>query len=281
MFHVQLAVILVGVTIKLGSLAAETTYRTENFYSYGESCNGVANVIRATEDASCTRATCFTDPSNNTVRTECQLDLKETFRRSIGEDYIVQAVYKDRDCDDFSYAIRYRVSDFCMTGYFELDTLRRLFYYTTTLEDDGSAKLEFFSSCPPSYYLILGRDVTGDFGTKRIAARKECVADFTTNVFPGYHKWYTSEDEDSGLSGEIIACIVCACVVLILVIGALVIVCRENKQSAALADTSVDIIVTSLNATVDDSHIVHYEQVDQGNGAEQFAAIVEDLFSNQ
>ncbi|EEY59763.1 uncharacterized protein PITG_21081 [Phytophthora infestans T30-4] len=85
--------------------AAESVYTAENFYSDDDSCNGVPNVIRATEDVNCTRATCFTDPSNNTVRTECHSDYMEAFRHSIGEDYIVQVVDKDSDCDEFSYAI--------------------------------------------------------------------------------------------------------------------------------------------------------------------------------
>ncbi|KAI9996143.1 hypothetical protein PInf_013526 [Phytophthora infestans] len=171
---------------------AESVYTAENFYSDDDSCNGVPNVIRATEDVNCTRATCFTDPSNNTVRTECHSDYMEAFRHSIGEDYIVQVVDKDSDCDEFSYAIRYYVGDYCMTGFFESETLRRFFYYTTRLENDGSAKLDFFSSCPPSYYYLLDSDTTGDLGTNRIAAKKGCVADFTTNIFPGYHKWYTT-----------------------------------------------------------------------------------------
>ncbi|ETO79503.1 hypothetical protein F444_05810 [Phytophthora nicotianae P1976] len=278
MFRVDLAVILVAVAISLYSLTAETTYTVEDFYSDDESCRGVPNVIRATEDANCTMVTCFKDASNNIVQIECFSDYEEGFRRSVGNDYIVQAVYKDSDCSEFSYAIRYRVSDDCMAGYFESETLRHFFYYTTSLEDDGSARLEFFSSCPPRYHYLLDGDTAGDFGTKRIPARKDCVADFSTNMFPGYHKWYTSEDEDdSGLSDGIIACIFCGSFFLCFTIGVLVVVCQEKKQNAALADASVDVIVTSLNATVDNNQIFHYEQEDQGSGAEHFAAIVEDL----
>ncbi|KAF4147769.1 hypothetical protein GN958_ATG03124 [Phytophthora infestans] len=218
MFREQLAVVLILVTAHL--FAAESVYTAENFYSDDDSCNGVPNVIRATEDVNCTRATCFTDPSNNTVRTECHSDYMEAFRHSIGEDYIVQVVYKDSDRDEFSYAIRYYVGDYCMTGFFESETLRR--------------------------------DTTGDLGTKRIAAKKGCVADFTTNIFPGYHKWYTSEDEDDGgLSDGFFACIICGCILLFLVITLFVVVHQEKKRNAKFADAPVDVIVTSIDATQD------------------------------
>ncbi|KAF4038322.1 hypothetical protein GN244_ATG09559 [Phytophthora infestans] len=199
MFREQLAVVLILVTAHL--FAAESVYTAENFYSDDDSCNGVPNVIRATEDVNCTRATCFTDPSNNTVRTECHSDYMEAFRHSIGEDYIVQVVYKDSDRDEFSYAIS---------------------------------------------------DTTGDLGTKRIAAKKGCVADFTTNIFPGYHKWYTSEDEDDGgLSDGFFACIICGCILLFLVITLFVVVHQEKKRNAKFADAPVDVIVTSIDATQD------------------------------
>ncbi|KAG7383168.1 hypothetical protein PHYPSEUDO_003955 [Phytophthora pseudosyringae] len=267
------ALLLLVPTPEIWPLAAEITYTAENFYSYSDSCGGAQNVIRVTENANCTKVTCFQDASNNTVRTECLSDYTEDMRLSLSAEYIVQSVYKDSDCTAFSYAIGYRVTDRCMPGYFEWETLQRLFYFTATVEDDGSARIEFFSSCPSAYYFLVNNVVAGDIATKNIGASSACVADSASAVFPGYHQWFTrgtDVDKNDGLSGGTIAGIVIGCVLVTFSIVAAIVKCHRENERQALADDPVSVVVTSLDDLADLA----------GEAVLQLAAFVEDLSNN-
>ncbi|POM78213.1 TKL protein kinase [Phytophthora palmivora] len=220
----------------------------------------------------------------------------EDIRLSFSDDYIVQTVYEDTDCTTFSYAIGYRVTDSCSSGYYESERLHGYFYYVARLDDDGSARIDFFSDskCDSPYFFVINEYRIGDLATKYVPKNDNCVMDFTSNVFPGYYQWYTSERDDNemsdevftserddnAMSDEVFACIIVACIFLILIVVAVIITYQERKCREEPRDNSLIVTVT-LDTAMDANEILHYEQ--PGESSEdgvQYATLVENLFSD-
>ncbi|KAG6970401.1 hypothetical protein JG687_00002649 [Phytophthora cactorum] len=223
-----LALLLLLIT-NIWSATTGTTYAIDTFYTDLDSCSDTPNAIRAYTPDKCTAGTtCFTDGNNDNGTTACKSDYLETMKESFGiSQYIIQVIYKDSSCSTFYYAVGYRVTGACELGYVAGESgYEGLFYFIATLPEEGTAKLEFFTTSDCS--AITDSSSTTDLGAvvapKATLESGECVPlDFNSYMYSttGYTQWYSSNSyDDGGLNTGAIIGIVCGCVVFLLMLVA-------------------------------------------------------------
>ncbi|OWY91419.1 TKL protein kinase [Phytophthora megakarya] len=225
----------------------------------------------------------------------------DAIRLNFSDEYIVQKVYTDFGCSTFSYAIVYRVTTTCESGFYESEGFRHLFHYKTMLEDDGTGTIAFYSTSDCSFLSSYSSYIVGDITTKHVTNNDDCTSDFSSDVFPGNYRWNTSNRNDivlsdetsnqgddgdtggGGLSDEVFALIVfalilCAGILLVLGIVAFVISKSGRNQQQEPRENSL-VVTVALDSALAANEILHYEQPDEADGGVIFATLVETLQS--
>ncbi|KAL3669718.1 hypothetical protein V7S43_005099 [Phytophthora oleae] len=258
---------LLLVAISIWSPIAATTYSIDEFYTTS-SCSGTPDVVRALESTECSSATCATNSDNDIATTTCESDYLEAIKEKFGDSqYILQVIYTDSSCSTFSYAVGYRVTGTssdtatCELGYNVTSYYYSgLFAFTATLDEDGSARLGFFTTSDCS--VISGSASTTDIGGVSVATgtieSASCgPVDYSSYMYDrtGYTQWYSSNTyDDGGLSTGAIIGIVCGAVVFVLLVVVLgIIFYRRNikgKKGGQWTTTLPSGDLTSLEAAM-------------------------------